>query len=253
MFAGVDLVEGDKTGDTRVVFNITEGPVVKVSGFDIEGCTFVHPARLKTQLSESRAFLGLFGGDYNPMGADADVAKIEEYYRTFGFQDVRVSRELKWAEDQHSVRIIFHIHEGQRYRVGSVDVANNQSEDRERLRDLAGATEKIVPWLSIREVRKLLYRVDAQRFRDRVRLRWAEDPKDSNAVQWRALLAVADAWQRPLFPLSGKDVMAAGVVQGPLVGRILSEIEDWWVESDFPVDEFSIAERLKAVVQAIAY
>jgi poly(A) polymerase len=125
--------------------------------------------------------------------------------------------------------------------------------DRERLSDAAGAREKIVPYLSIREVRKLLYGLGAQRFRDRARLRWAEDLKESNAVQWRALLAMADAWQRPAFPLSGRDVMAAGVVQGPLVGRILAEVEEWWIESDFTEDEFSLAERLKAVVQAIAY
>jgi poly(A) polymerase len=125
--------------------------------------------------------------------------------------------------------------------------------DRERLTDLAGAEEKIVSYLSIREVRKLLYGLGSQRFRDRVRLRWAEDPKESNAIQWRALLAMADAWQQPVFPLSGKDVMAAGVVQGPLIGRILSEVEEWWIDSDFTEDEFSLAERLKAVVQAIAY
>jgi poly(A) polymerase len=125
--------------------------------------------------------------------------------------------------------------------------------DRERLRDLAGATEKIVSYLSIREVRRLLYRLGPERFKGRVRLRWAEDRKESNAVQWRALLAMADAWQRPVFPLTGRHVMNAGVVEGPLVGRILSEIEEWWVDSDFTEDEFSLAERLKAVVQAIAY
>ena len=125
--------------------------------------------------------------------------------------------------------------------------------DHERLRDLTGTNEKIVSYLSIREVRKLLYRLDAARFKGLVRLRWAEDPKESNAVQWRALLAMADAWQRPVFPLSGRDVMAAGVVQGPLVGRILSEVEEWWIESDFIEDEFSLAERLKAIMQAIAY
>ena len=125
--------------------------------------------------------------------------------------------------------------------------------ERERLGDLVAAREKIVSYLSIREVRKLLYRLGAQRFRDRVRLRWAEDAKASNAIQWRALLAMADAWQRPAFPLSGRDVIAAGVVEGPLVGRILSEVEEWWIDSDFNADEFSLAERLKAVVQAIAY
>ena len=125
--------------------------------------------------------------------------------------------------------------------------------DRARIEDLAGAREKIVSYLSIREVRKVLYRLGPQRYRDRVLLAWAADPKLSNAVQWRALLAVADAWERPRFPLTGRDVMAAGVAEGPLVGRILGEVEDWWVESDFTEDEFSLAERLKAVVQAVAY
>jgi poly(A) polymerase len=125
--------------------------------------------------------------------------------------------------------------------------------DRARLEDLAGAKEKIVSYLSIREVRKLLYRIGSARFKDRVFLRWAGDPKDSNGIQWRTLLALADAWERPEFPLNGGNVMAAGVPEGPLVGRILAEVEDWWIDSDFTEDQFSLAERLKAVVQATAY
>jgi poly(A) polymerase len=125
--------------------------------------------------------------------------------------------------------------------------------DRERLHDLAAKDEKIASHFSMGEMRKLLYRLGPQRFRDQVRLRWAEDPKESNAVQWRALLAMADVWKRPVFPLSGRDVMNAGVAQGPLVGRILGELEQWWIDSDFTEDEFSLDERLKALVQAIAY
>lgn len=120
-----------------------------------------------------------------------------------------------------------------------------------RLDDLAKAQEKIVSYLAIREVRRLLYRLGPRRFKDRVLLKWAEDPKESNFIQWRALLALADAWERPRFPLTGANVMAAGVPEGPLVGRILAEVEEWWIESDFTDDEFSLAERLKAVVQAL--
>ena len=122
--------------------------------------------------------------------------------------------------------------------------------DRDRLADIAGNTDKIVSYLSIKEVRKLLYKLGTARFKDRVSLKWAEDPKETNFVQWRALLAMADAWQRPKFPLDGGNVMAAGVPQGPLIGKILAEVEEWWIESDFIDDEFSLAERLKAVVQA---
>ena len=122
-----------------------------------------------------------------------------------------------------------------------------------RLEDIAGAREKIVSYLSVKEVRKLLYRIGTAPFKDRVFLKWAEDPKESNAVQWRMLLAVADAWERPVFPLTGREVMLAGVPEGPLVGKILAEVEDWWIDADFIEDEFSLAERLKAVVQATAY
>jgi poly(A) polymerase len=124
---------------------------------------------------------------------------------------------------------------------------------RDRLTDLGAAREKIVSYLSIREVRKLLYRLGPARFRDRVFLKWADDTKASNAIQWRALLALADSWQRPRFPLTGQNVKAAGVPEGPLVGRILSEVEEWWIDTDFTDDDFSLAERLKAVVQATAY
>jgi len=122
-----------------------------------------------------------------------------------------------------------------------------------RVADIAGAKEKIVSYLSVKEVRKLLYRIDTGPFKDRVFLKWADDAKNSNAVQWRMLLAVADAWERPRFPLSGREVMLAGVPEGPLVGKILAEVEDWWVDADFTEDEFSLAERLKAVVQATAF
>ena len=121
----------------------------------------------------------------------------------------------------------------------------------ERLEDLAGAREKIVSYLSIKEVRRQLYLLGPKRFRDRVFLKWAQDVKASNAMQWRALLAMADAWAKPVFPLTGSNVMNAGVPHGPLVGRVLAEVEEWWIDSDFTDDEFSLAERLKAVVQAV--
>lgn len=126
LFAGVELVEGDKPGDTRVVFNITEGPIIRVSGIDFVGNTFVSGARLNTQIDSSRQFLGLFGGRFDPMTADHDITKLEEYYKRYGFQDVRVSREFQWDADYRHVRLVFHIREGPRYRVTASQVEGNK-------------------------------------------------------------------------------------------------------------------------------
>lgn len=122
--------------------------------------------------------------------------------------------------------------------------------DAARVSAVLDSKAKLVPYLSIREVRRLLYRIGPALFKDLAMLRWAEDPKISNAPQWRALIAVADSWQRPQLPLTGHEVLAAGVPAGPMVGKVMSEVEEWWVDTDFPDDKFSLIERLKAVVQA---
>ena len=49
--------------------------------------------------------------------------------------------------------------------------------------------------------------------------------------------------------LTGRDVIAAGVPEGPAVGRVLAELEQGWIDSDFAEDETSLAARLKAIVQ----
>ena len=196
-----------------------------------------NPARAVRVMAATRILAEILPGDLN-------IARLEKL--------IEIDRNSFFVADA-VLRLAALLPDDPTFADGIADRLKLSNVDRERLADLAGAREKIVSYLSIREVRKLLYRLDTARFRDRARLLWAADPKESNAVQWRALLAMADAWQRPVFPLSGRDVMNAGVVQGPLVGRILSEIEEWWIDSDFTEDEFSLAERLKAVVQAIAY
>lgn len=86
---------------------------------------------------------------------------------------------------------------------------------------------------------------------DRVRLEWAGDREPRRASQWRALLALADGFVPPRFPLNGTHVVAAGARPGPAVGAVLREVERWWVDNDFIEDDLSIAERLKAVVQGL--
>ncbi len=120
MWSSVQLVEGDKQGDTRVVYRITEGRVVKVTGVSFVGNTFVGGERLRTQITTSRSLIGI-GGDYNPAQTEFDRAKLEDYYRTYGYLDVQVGYDLSYPDDK-SVEILFHVSEGLRYRVSRLDV-----------------------------------------------------------------------------------------------------------------------------------
>ena len=127
------------------------------------------------------------------------------------------------------------------------------NKDAARIRAFQTDETKIVCYLSMREVHRALYTMGVQCFKDRVMLAWASDKKGANAMQWRALIAMADSWERPVFPLTGSMMKAAGVPEGPEMGRVSREVEEWWIDAGFTDDEFSIIERLKAVVQATVY
>ena len=125
------------------------------------------------------------------------------------------------------------------------DALKLSNAQRSRL-ELALGGEKIAAQLSARDARRLLYRLGAARFRDKVMLQWAGAPQAAGA--WRMLLQMADNWQLPRFALTGRDVMQAGVPEGPEVGRMLALVEDWWVDGDFAASEGALRDRLKAVI-----
>jgi len=129
----------------------------------------------------------------------------------------------------------------------AADALKLSNADRTRL-EQALSGERIAAHLSAKDARRLLYRIGVARFRDKIWLAWAGAPKGANAIQWRMLLTMADNWQRPRFPLTGMDVMQAGVPEGPEVGRVLAQVEDWWVGGDFASDEGALRDRLRAAI-----
>lgn len=126
------------------------------------------------------------------------------------------------------------------------------NEERGRIVAALGGEERIVSYLSPREVRRALYKLGNEAFGDRVMLAWAGEGHAKNASAWRALIAMAQSWARPKLPLTGEDVIAAGAPPGPKVGQVMREVEAWWIDADFPDDKLAVIERLKAVARALS-
>jgi poly(A) polymerase len=74
---------------------------------------------------------------------------------------------------------------------------------------------------------------------------WSSEGHEEHEVQRRKLLALADAWTIPRFPLDGGDVKALGIEEGPKVGALLRDIEQCWIDSDFAPDRDTLLVRLK--------
>ncbi|HEY3950980.1 CCA tRNA nucleotidyltransferase [Phenylobacterium sp.] len=140
--------------------------------------------------------------------------------------------------------------------VGAVQLAERlrlANAERDRLAAALSPTPELKSWMSPREIRRAVYRQGPRVFRDRAKLAWARSSGTAPTMQWRGLIALGEGWSPPAFPLTGDDVIAAGAPKGPMVGQVLREVEDWWVDQDFLDDRLSVIEKLKAVTQGMAF
>jgi poly(A) polymerase len=104
--------------------------------------------------------------------------------------------------------------------------------------------------------RRELYRHGAETYRDLVVLHWAArraeagDLAAEETAGYRVALAAADAWEPMTLPVKGRDVIGLGVAKGPEVGRLLAEVEAWWIAGDFRATRGQCLEKLRELAAA---
>ena len=104
---------------------------------------------------------------------------------------------------------------------------------------------------------RLLYRQGVEGVKTRLKLALVAARADVSAgdtamqkvARLSTLLARAEKFHRPGFPLSGVDVMAAGVEAGPKVGEVLKSLEEKWIDVNFSLDRAALTARLKDMLE----
>jgi hypothetical protein len=89
--------------------------------------------------------------------------------------------------------------------------------------------------------RRRLYRLGADRYRDRLMLAWSRAGRADNAAQWQEFATLPERWTAPKFPLKAADFIVRGIAEGPMLGQVLASAEDAWLAADFPLDETALA------------
>lgn len=116
------------------------------------------------------------------------------------------------------------------------DIANKlkmSNDERQRLNWSARNDTPLAPDMPPQSLRAALYRSTQQVIRDRVLLNWASD----NAPAWRNTLNQINTWQRPTMPITGADLLARNIPEGPQLGAALRKLESAWIESDFQLTQ----------------
>jgi poly(A) polymerase len=92
------------------------------------------------------------------------------------------------------------------------------------------------PVMSEARFAQVLYRAGKIGIADRLRHAMARELDQNNtqaAESFGRLMRFTERWQRPALPVTGKDIVSAGVEPGPAVGERLRELEERWIDSGF--------------------
>jgi poly(A) polymerase len=106
------------------------------------------------------------------------------------------------------------------------------NDERERFAAIVAPALAVGADMDVAARGRALYRLGRERFVDLALLAWAAEPLP-DAAAWRAHLAAAEAWVRPILPVGGTDVLALGLPPGPRVGELLAAVERWWEAGGF--------------------
>jgi len=122
--------------------------------------------------------------------------------------------------------------------------------DTEKLRRLVGWRDVFSPAADGPARRRWFYRHGASLYGDLALLHAARH--DVPADRMRADIEAAAAWNDPSLPISGADVVARGVPEGPAVGAVLTEVETWWIDRDFEPDRPACLAALDEIVERMS-
>jgi tRNA nucleotidyltransferase/poly(A) polymerase len=120
----------------------------------------------------------------------------------------------------------------------------------ERLRAMGDRWWRISPESGEPAAKALLYRMGAERFRDRVLVALARSQARDDNRAWLGLVSLPDRWTPPEFPLKARDFTERGVAKGPALGAALARAEEAWIAAGFPSDAKEIAAIADAAAKA---
>ncbi|MEN9499831.1 MAG: hypothetical protein RIS83_1650, partial [Pseudomonadota bacterium] len=78
---------------------------------------------------------------------------------------------------------------------------------------------------------------------------WLADARDGTTPRRAALRAALHAEAAPIFPLQGRDLLAAGAAPGPALGALLAEVEAFWIAGGCLADHAACLTEAKRLMR----
>ena len=101
------------------------------------------------------------------------------------------------------------------------------------------------------ELARAAYRGAKSGIADRMRLALASAQAKSDmetTQRYGRLLSFLSSWEKPVMPVTGNDLLAAGLMPGKALGAILKSLENEWLESNFSLNRDALLKRAAELV-----
>lgn len=127
--AAIEIKEGNRAGDRRIFFQISEGPVERIWSISFVGNTIFSSAMLKTKIKSRDARGGLTAYAFNVANRnqiDDDATMLVAYYRSLGYFKARVDYRIEYYGGGAFLDVTFVIDEGPQFNVRNVSIVGNE-------------------------------------------------------------------------------------------------------------------------------
>ena len=112
----IDQVELEQRDVVRYV--IREGPRVRVKAVEFRGENAFDPRLLMAEIKTKPQMFLLRKGELNEKVILEDVIALDRFYKSRGFLDVRIDRQIELSPNNREAKVVFLIDEGRQYRLG---------------------------------------------------------------------------------------------------------------------------------------
>jgi outer membrane protein insertion porin family len=127
--ASVVVREGNKAGDRRVFFTISEGQLERISTIGFEGNAIFSDEILKTKIKSRDARHGLTRYMFNKANLNQiqeDTDRLTTYYRSLGYFQARIDHRMDYNATGDLVDLAFVVDEGPQFKVRNVSIMGNK-------------------------------------------------------------------------------------------------------------------------------
>ena len=116
---------------------------------------------------------------------------------------------------------------------------------KKQLLDLIEPLMEINSRTNEKDYKRYLTKLGKEDFIKQLLFLWAKDERNDHIMQCKSMLAMANTWKIPVFPIGGKDILALGVKPGERVGDLLERAYIIWEKSDYALTKKQLMEIIK--------